>query len=337
MTFCALVDELASSHSRYQLGALECAEAEVLNQSRLRHPHIVALHEVFLTDNFLVLVLDYAAGGDLQELASRGHGLQEHTARWLFQQVLFALDYCHRMGVASRDIKPENILLVDDLKSPRPLVKLADFGLSTQCRAEGHTRPVGTPGYMAPEIVLASLCGRSYDAKKVDVWSAGVLLYTLLTGSAPFQRPADAQLPREQRVKAVLQRILRLDYSLPNSVSASCRDLLLSLLEPDASRRPSIQQVMQHPWCCEGVEAGAILHCNDVFTASSMANPPSPQLLQEVLSILAEACMGPEPVVRDRLAKTRSVDTAASSEGSDSTADGAMASGSNSAASIACA
>ena len=94
---------------------------------RLRHPHIISLKEVFLTEQHLVLVMEYAAGGDLFSYVQRRRRLGEDDARWFFQQLICAVDYCHKMGVANRDIKLENTLLDG---SPRPLVKLCDFGFS---------------------------------------------------------------------------------------------------------------------------------------------------------------------------------------------------------------
>jgi serine/threonine-protein kinase SRK2 len=86
-------------------------EREIVNQLKLRHAHIVALLEVFLTDTHLVLVMEYAAGGNLFQYVSQRCGLTERDARWFFQQLVIALHFCHRMGVSNRDIKLENTLL----------------------------------------------------------------------------------------------------------------------------------------------------------------------------------------------------------------------------------
>jgi serine/threonine-protein kinase SRK2 len=100
-------------------------EREILNHRQLVHPHIVQFKEVFLTQRYLCIAMEYAAGGDMFEYVVRKGGLRESEARWFFQQLVIAIDYTHRMGVANRDIKLENTLLDG---SPRPLIKICDFG-----------------------------------------------------------------------------------------------------------------------------------------------------------------------------------------------------------------
>ncbi|GAB4816879.1 hypothetical protein N2152v2_003925 [Parachlorella kessleri] len=294
-------------------------EREVLNHQRLRHPHIIDLKEVFLTDSYLVLVMEYAAGADLFRLVSRAKGLPEGEARWFFQQIMFAVDYSHKMGVANRDIKLENTLLADD--SPRPLVKLADFGFSKDENYQSAPGSrVGTPAYLAPEVI-SIVDGQSYDAKasiagaqgggrsqagrgnpgaaKADVWSCGVLLYVMVTGRYPFRRAEDEGRPLGQRLHCMLQasrgRILSIDYTFPSSLALSepCRDLIAKMLVSDPLQRLSVQQVLQHPWCSEGLQA-EVLSFNESLVASSLANPPSPQVLEEIKSIVREAQQVPE-------------------------------------------
>ena len=126
---------------------------------------------MLLTPSRLGIVMDYAGGGDLFQLVIRTRGLPEGDGRWYFQQIVCALDYCHRKGVASRDIKLENTLL--DGGDPR-LIKLCDFGYSkheTHQSAPGSR--VGTPAYLAPEVVLTTH-GGTYDGKVRIEGSGGV-------------------------------------------------------------------------------------------------------------------------------------------------------------------
>lgn len=102
-------------------------EREILNHRLLRHPHIIKFREVFLTPQHLAIAMEYAPGGDTFEYVVKRGGLREDEARWFFQQLIVCLDYCHRLGVVNRDIKLENTLLDS---SPRPLVKICDFGYS---------------------------------------------------------------------------------------------------------------------------------------------------------------------------------------------------------------
>ena len=106
--------------------------------------------------------MEYAAGGDMFEYVVRKGGLRENEARWFFQQLLVAVDYIHRMGVANRDIKLENTLLDG---SPRPLIKICDFGYSKHEKYQSAPGSrVGTPAYLAPEVIMTTK-GKTYDGK----------------------------------------------------------------------------------------------------------------------------------------------------------------------------
>jgi serine/threonine-protein kinase SRK2 len=152
---------------------------EIVHHSSLRHPLVIRLHEVLLTPHHLCISMEYAKGGDLHSYLQRRPGckLPEGEARWLFQQLILGLEYCHSRGVANRDLKLENLLLDD--AGPRPLLKMCDFGYSKHELNSSAKSGVGTAMYMAPEVILGKT---KYDAKKADVWSAGVMMYQLLTG-----------------------------------------------------------------------------------------------------------------------------------------------------------
>lgn len=123
---------------------------------------------------------------DLFSYVSTRGGLSEDDARFFFQQLVMGLDYCHRMGVANRDIKLENTLL--DGSRPRPLVKLCDFGYSKHIDDSRPKTKVGTPGYTAPEVVRAA-ASSTYDGPAADVWSAGVrrVFFVGVCFSSPFE------------------------------------------------------------------------------------------------------------------------------------------------------
>lgn len=180
---------------------------EIVNHMKLRHPHVISLYEVFLTQEHLVLVMEYARCGDLFGYVYEQKGLPESESRWFFQQIVLALDYCHRMGVCLRDIKLENTLLdgPENCRPERRLVKLCDFGFSKHAELDSAPESlVGTPAYLAPEIITRisnaiSVPGNSidennakaYDGTAADIWSLGVLLYAMVTGTYPFQPLGD--------------------------------------------------------------------------------------------------------------------------------------------------
>lgn len=237
---------------------------EILNHRALRHPHVVQFFEVFLVDDYLGIVMEYADKGDLFSHVRERMVLNEDFARWIFQQLIFGLDYCHRKGVANRDIKLENVLLQSGQKWP--LVKLCDFGYSKHEDWDSAPRSkVGTPDYMAPEVVSNS--GGAYNAKTADLWSCGVVLYVMLVGQYPFSRKEDDDLPEERRVKCVLQRIMSLDFQMPKDISEEGRDLLQRLLTRKPEERATIEEVMHHPWYSVGLPPQA-LQMNNVYLKS---------------------------------------------------------------------
>ncbi|XP_027290000.1 sperm motility kinase-like [Cricetulus griseus] len=144
----------------------------------LNHPYIIKLFHIINTKEYTYMVLEHAARGDLVSYIGRVGRLQEEQARHIFTQLVCAVHYCHDNGIAHRDIKLDNILL-DDKGS----IKLCDFGLATRITlGQGTKGFCGTLEYCAPEL----FSGKEYDAKAVDIWSLGVVLYTTVTAFFPF-------------------------------------------------------------------------------------------------------------------------------------------------------
>lgn len=187
--------------------------------------------------------------------------MREDLARWIFQQLIFGLDYCHRKGIANRDIKLENILLQSGAR--RPLVKLCDFGYSKHEEWDSAPKStVGTPDYMSPEILQAR--DGVYNGKKADLWSCGVVLYVMVTGQYPFSRTEDAKLPAEAQHCLVLNRVLEARYHLPPFLTKECAELLTRLLDPNPETRISIPEIIRHPWHKIGLPPEAE-NMNDVY------------------------------------------------------------------------
>jgi serine/threonine protein kinase len=198
-------------------------------------PHVVALHAAFEDSHAVHLVVDLCDGGDLFSLVSAGGRLPEHEAAGFTAQIASALAACHRRGVAHRDVKPDNLLF----DAATGALKLADFG-SAEWFGDGRamTGLVGTPYYVAPEVVA----GREYG-EKVDVCSAGVVLYMMLSGTVPFYGATAPEI-----FEAVLRGTLRFPPRAFASVSPEAKDLLRRMLCRDVSRRLSAEQVLRHPW-----------------------------------------------------------------------------------------
>lgn len=238
-------------------------EREIINHFRLRHPHIIQLNEVFVTGDYVVMVMEYAPNGDLASLLRQNpSGVPQKLARKLFQQLILAVDFCHMMGICNRDIKMENILLSGEKKY---LLKLADFGYSKDEIDSVPTSKLGTLLYVAPEII-ASSDGHAYDGKKVDAWSCGIVLHFLMTGKHPFW-PLNAN--RKGDDVDILECIVHGDLLLPSSLPSSCASLIKGLLEKDPGKRMSIKQIFKNEWFLEDIKPGVASYNETVLKAIS--------------------------------------------------------------------
>eukprot|EP00253_Pinus_taeda_P029040 PITA_29040 len=221
----------------------ECLDNESkIMQYVAGHPAVVALHHAYEDDEIVHLVMELCSGGDLfDRIVSRNNRapFSEEEAATVLQKLMEAISYCHSIGIVHRDIKPDNILFTDHSTSISQ-IKLADFGHASffSPGEESIQGIVGTPYYVAPEV----LGGKDYN-EKVDVWSAGVILYIVLSGVAPFV----GETPQEI-FEAVLCGRLRFPTDRWLSISQSAQDLIRRMLSRDVTRRLSAHQVLEHPW-----------------------------------------------------------------------------------------
>lgn len=200
---------------------------------KLEHPHIIRLHETLESSRQIHIVMEYVGSHSLHSYLRKKtlRRLPEPTVKRLFKQIVQAIEYCHRLHVAHRDIKLENILL-DDKEN----VKVIDFGFSAVLSAESKTRTFcGTPNYMAPEIIQR----RDYQAQPVDIWALGILLFAMLNGSFPFKGANNNDLFRG---------ICRGEFEIPDHVSLSVRSLIRCMLVVDPKLRPTCTDVLKHSW-----------------------------------------------------------------------------------------
>ncbi|KAI9366096.1 kinase-like domain-containing protein [Zopfochytrium polystomum] len=172
----------------------------------LHHPHIVKVHDVIETSEFIYIVMEYAAGGELFDYIVAHKRVKEKEARSFFRMVLSAVDYCHKNAVIHRDLKPENLLL-DESKR----IKIIDFGFGNNYTLDGLLDTFcGSPFYAAPEMIL----GKKYEGPEVDMWSLGVILFALLCGHLPF----DDDNMRELYKKIASGSYACPDYLLPSTL-----------------------------------------------------------------------------------------------------------------------
>ncbi|XP_048193488.1 sperm motility kinase 2B-like [Perognathus longimembris pacificus] len=195
------------------------------------HQNIVKLYEVIETKERLYLVMEYLDIGDLVDHLQKVDRMEEEAARPLFWQILRGVKYCHDNGIAHRDLKAENILL-----DSRGTAKLCDFGLSTRFSpGEELYRECGTLAYLAPEM----LKHQRYQGPKVDVWSLGVLLYYMVMGDVPYKGRSWVVLKAQ---------VLAGKFKIRKCFSPELRGLLAYMMTANPNQRPSVWQVMRHPW-----------------------------------------------------------------------------------------
>lgn len=230
-------------------------EREILNHRKLLHNHVIQFKGVFLTERYLAIAMEYAPGGSLLEYIKEKKPLAENVVRWFFQQIVFGLDYVHRMGVANRDIKPSNTLLDD---SPWPIIKLCDFGFSKhEVNDSSPSSIVGTMQYLAPEVFFCNTGeGDFYDGKKADIWSCGALLYFMMVGHHLYEEPGRNITEHEANIQKTLTELDT--FVQKNKLSSNCADLIKRILVVDPNKRPGIGEIQTHQWYKESLPIGAL-------------------------------------------------------------------------------
>lgn len=207
------------------------------------HPNVVDLKAVYEEEDYVHLLMELCAGGELFNLLEKHGRFSEPEARVLFRHLMQVVMYCHDKGVVHRDLKPENILLATNSSSSSP-IKLADFGLATYIKpGQSLHGTVGSPFYIAPEVLSGG-----YD-QAADVWSAGVILYILLSGIPPFWGKTKSRI-----FEAVRAAELRFPSNPWDFISYSAKELIKGMLCVDASKRLTAQQVVDHLWVREDVQ-----------------------------------------------------------------------------------
>ncbi|NWU21503.1 HUNK kinase, partial [Dyaphorophyia castanea] len=208
-------------------------------QQMIRHPNIAQLLDILETENSYYLVMELCPGGNLMHKIYEKKRLEEHEARKYIRQLILAVEHLHRAGVVHRDLKIENLLLDEDNN-----IKLIDFGLSNCAGILGYSDPFstqcGSPAYAAPELLARKKYG-----PKIDVWSIGVNMYAMLTGTLPFTVEPFS-------LRALYQKMVDKEMNpFPTQLSSAAITFLRSLLEPDPAKRPNIQQALANRWLNE--------------------------------------------------------------------------------------
>ena len=210
---------------------------EINLMKNLRHHSIVKILDTFETNNYILIIMENISGGDLLSFVKKRTKLPEKISKFIFKQLLQTLKFIHNKGIIHRDIKLDNILL--DLNNN---IKLCDFGVGKIVHPGQLIKDqCGTPAYIAPEI-FQNING--YEGPPVDIWSSGVVLYSMLNGQVPFKADNIIKLHKlimsgkfKENVKELSKEVL---------------DLLHCLLEVNPNKRITVDQALGHPWFNNG-------------------------------------------------------------------------------------
>ena len=193
--------------------------------------NIVKIFETYETKKHICIVMEYICAGDLLNYIKKRSKLQEPVAKFIFKQIILALKFIHENNIIHRDIKLDNILI--DLDNN---IKICDFGVSKIInKGDVMLEQCGTPAYIAPEILL----NKGYEGFGVDIWSAGIVLYAMLSGSVPF---------KGSNIKELHDAIISGDYPQIKGISKEASHLLKLILEVDPLKRITTENILTHPW-----------------------------------------------------------------------------------------
>uniref|UniRef100_A0A3Q1F9J9 BR serine/threonine kinase 2 n=1 Tax=Acanthochromis polyacanthus TaxID=80966 RepID=A0A3Q1F9J9_9TELE len=208
-------------------------EREIAILKLIEHPHVLKLHDVYENKKYLYLVLEHVSGGELFDYLVKKGRLTPKEARKFFRQIISALDFCHSHSICHRDLKPENLLL--DEKNN---IRIADFGMASL--------QVGDSLLETKHDLIPHLCvcvcvhqGEKYDGRKADAWSCGVILFALLVGALPFD---------DDNLRNLLEKVKLGVFHMPHFIPPDCQNLLRGMIEVDASKRLTLEQIQKHTW-----------------------------------------------------------------------------------------
>lgn len=230
-------------------------QREIAAMAKIQHKNVIQLKRVDwdavytkkngTTKNVILVVLELATGGELFEYLAFTGFFEEAMARAYLHQLIEGISHCHAQGIAHRDLKPENLLLDTQF-----VLKIADFGFANAFNTGDGSgdklmyTECGTPGYMAPEMFERK---RGYDAQGADVWACGVILFIMVAGFPPFQKPnlTDWWF---QKLASNKHNLFWEAHSRTAYFSDSIKDFINKVLAPDPTRRMTLQDIKKHPW-----------------------------------------------------------------------------------------
>lgn len=252
------------------------------------HIGVMKLVDVYDTEHSFVLVLEYCDGGELFDLLVERGYLAEHLVLDLFQQLVYALQFCHERGICHRDLKPENVLLMSDGR-----IKLADFGMSSLLTPDCLLQTAcGSPHYCAPEV----LRGEAYEGRPADIWSLGVVLYAMTTGGLPFD---------DDNLHRLITKVSSGAFYLPEPVPEDLATVIQSMLTVDPKKRATLEDIKSSDWfrsraCRNDIYRGGVYGNVQPAEVADDRLVESPN--NEIVNYLRDLGLGNKATIRLRLA-----------------------------------
>jgi len=236
-------------------------EKEINIQKKLHHQNIVQQYAIIETESTIYIISEYCSGGELFDYIVSKRKLYEVEACRIYQQLISGLEYLHKQRICHRDLKPENLLF-----DSKHNLKIADFGLSNDYHQGKLSTPCGSPCYAAPEMVT----GKKYSGSSVDIWSSGIVLYTMVCGFLPFE---------DDNQNILFGKIAKGLFSLPSFLSQSCKDLLKKIMVTDPKKRYGFEEIKHHSW---------FMSVNNVMGKNIFFNSPGVFVGEDVIPIDVE-------------------------------------------------
>ena len=233
-------------------------EKEINLQKKLHHQNIIHQYSVLDTETAIYIITEYCSGGELFDYIVSKRRLPEVEACRIFQQLINGLEYLHKQKICHRDLKPEN-LLFDAKKN----LKIADFGLSNEYINGKLGTPCGSPCYAAPEMVT----GQKYMGDTVDIWSSGIVLYSMVCGYLPFE---------DDDQTVLFHKIAKGLFTLPGYLSYKCKDLIKNILITNPNKRYGFEDIKRHPW---------FMSVNNISGKNNLFNSPGIIIDYDVIPI----------------------------------------------------
>jgi serine/threonine protein kinase len=214
---------------------------EIALMRLMDHPHLLKLYDVCESPHHIYIVLELAPHGPLFDFIVARERLEPPLAIQYFREIVYGIDYLHTHGFCHRDLKPENLLL-----DTRDHLKIGDFGFARWMKTDKVGTACGSPHYAAPEV----MSGNRYDGRAADIWSCGIILYALLTGTLPFDDPS---------YRGVVSKVRVGRYKMPSALPPDARDLISRIIVRDVEKRITMKDLKAHPLFRLGLPDGYLV------------------------------------------------------------------------------